>query len=78
MGYKFDKPTTSKPVFEAKGIEVVRRDGCEAVIKIMKKCLLELFETRNLSNLYVKLSECRYRGGGGGEAPLPLPTHTWT
>ena len=27
------------PVYEAKGIETVRRDGCPAVAKILEKCL---------------------------------------
>jgi DNA polymerase zeta len=29
----------------------VRRDGCEAVQKIMNKCLLELFEKKDLSRV---------------------------
>lgn len=42
---------TDKPEFLAKGIETVRRDGCEAVVKIMKKCLTIIFETKNLSKM---------------------------
>lgn len=40
-----------KPVLEAKGIEVIRRDGIEALRKIQDKCLRLLFETKNLSEI---------------------------
>jgi DNA polymerase zeta len=29
--------------FECKGLEVVRRDGCEAVVKLMSKCMKIVF-----------------------------------
>jgi len=35
--------------FDAKGIEVVRRDGCPLVVKIQEKALRILFEVRCLS-----------------------------
>ncbi|KAM3567388.1 hypothetical protein VYU27_010466, partial [Nannochloropsis oceanica] len=35
--------------FDAKGIEVVRRDGCPLVVKVQEKALRILFETRDLS-----------------------------
>lgn len=50
VGYKMEK-VTDTPVFEAKGIEVVRRDGCDALVRIMKKSLTILFEEKNLSKL---------------------------
>ncbi|KAL4478783.1 hypothetical protein ABPG73_001998 [Tetrahymena malaccensis] len=50
VGYKMEK-ITDKPEFLAKGIEIVRRDGCDAVVKLMKKSLNILFETKNLSKL---------------------------
>ena len=34
VGYKYESPDQSKPVYEAKGIETVRRDGCPAVAKV--------------------------------------------
>jgi DNA polymerase zeta len=37
------------PVFDAKGIETVRRDGCPAVAKILEKSLRILFENRDVS-----------------------------
>ena len=51
-GYKYEHPT-SKPVLEGKGIETVRRDGVEATQKMMTKVFMELFETKNLTNLKV-------------------------
>ena len=34
VGYKYESPEQSKPEYEAKGIETVRRDGCPAVAKV--------------------------------------------
>ena len=44
MGYKCDS-ANEKGILDAKGIELIRRDGCEALTKIMQKCLSEIFET---------------------------------
>lgn len=48
VGYRYDT-VNSKPILEGKGIEIVRRDGCEATSKIMTKCLKILFENNDLS-----------------------------
>ena len=48
IGYRFDKPN-SKPYLEGKGLEIVRRDGCQALVKIMNKCIDQLFKTKNIS-----------------------------
>lgn len=37
-GYKYESEDSS-PVFDAKGIETVRRDGCLLTSKILEKCL---------------------------------------
>jgi DNA polymerase zeta len=39
VGFKFENLTEEDPVFDAKGIETVRRDGCPAVSKILEKSL---------------------------------------
>ncbi len=39
VGFKYEDLAEEEPVFEAKGIETVRRDGCPAVGKIMEKSL---------------------------------------
>lgn len=49
-GYKYET-LTSKPVLEGKGIEIVRRDGCEATTKIMTKSLKLLFRSSDLSDV---------------------------
>jgi len=38
-GFKYESPDQEKPVFEAKGIETVRRDTCPVVSKMLEKCL---------------------------------------
>lgn len=49
VGFMYETADQEKPIYEAKGIETVRRDGCPAVSKILKKCLCLLFETKDLS-----------------------------
>lgn len=41
--------STEVPHFDAKGIEVVRRDQCGATVKIQEKALRILFQTKDLS-----------------------------
>lgn len=48
VGYKFET-ADGEGHFEAKGIEVVRRDQCPAVGKIQEQALRILFSTRDLS-----------------------------
>lgn len=42
VGYMYESADQEKPIYEAKGIETVRRDGCPAVAKVRK--LLPRFE----------------------------------
>ena len=49
-GYKYEK-VGEKGTLEGKGLETVRRDGVDATVKIMQKCLIELFQNRNVSNV---------------------------
>ncbi|XP_015756079.1 PREDICTED: DNA polymerase zeta catalytic subunit-like [Acropora digitifera] len=49
VGYMYETLDQKEPVFDAKGIETVRRDSCPAVAKILEKSLRCLFETRDLS-----------------------------
>ena len=41
----------SQKVYDAKGIETVRRDGCPAVAKILEKSLRVLFDTKDVSRV---------------------------
>ncbi|KAG5521162.1 hypothetical protein RHGRI_033647 [Rhododendron griersonianum] len=41
VGYSYESPNQVKPVFDAKGIEIVRRDTCGSVAKIMEQSLHE-------------------------------------
>lgn len=48
VGYSYESPDQIEPVFDAKGIETVRRDTCGAVAKIMEQSLRLFFEHQNL------------------------------
>lgn len=39
VGFKFESPDETIPVFDAKGIETVRRDGVPAQAKMLEMCL---------------------------------------
>ncbi|XP_076819341.1 DNA polymerase zeta catalytic subunit-like isoform X2 [Clavelina lepadiformis] len=56
VGYAYESESQKEPIFDAKGIETVRRDGCPAVSKIVEKSLHILFTTRDVSQVktYVK------------------------
>ncbi|XP_072532805.1 DNA polymerase zeta catalytic subunit isoform X2 [Salminus brasiliensis] len=49
VGYMYETEDQKDPVFDAKGIETVRRDGCPAVAKILERSVKLLFETRDIS-----------------------------
>ncbi|KAG5355310.1 DNA polymerase zeta catalytic subunit [Yarrowia sp. C11] len=49
VGYKWEYPKQQFPIFDAKGIETVRRDGTPAAQKIEEKALRILFDTADLS-----------------------------
>ncbi|PCH36835.1 DNA/RNA polymerase [Wolfiporia cocos MD-104 SS10] len=51
VGFKFENPDDVEPVFDAKGIETVRRDGIPAQQKMTETCLKILFRTQDLSQV---------------------------
>jgi DNA polymerase zeta len=51
VGFKYEHINQKEPVFDAKGIETVRRDGCGAVSKTMENSLKILFRTKDLSQV---------------------------
>ncbi|XP_065368468.1 DNA polymerase zeta catalytic subunit [Calliphora vicina] len=57
VGYMYETADQKEPVYEAKGIETVRRDGCPVVAKMLEKVLRILFETADVSQ--VKHYVCR-------------------
>ncbi|XP_066256625.1 DNA polymerase zeta catalytic subunit isoform X2 [Euwallacea similis] len=67
VGYMYESPDDEVPVYEAKGIETVRRDGCPAVSKMLQKCLTLLFETKNAGRASIQdLTFAKeYRGSSG-------------
>lgn len=51
VGYSYENPQQTVPIFDAKGIETVRRDACPAVNKILERVIRILFTTGNLSQV---------------------------
>ncbi|XP_068631167.1 DNA polymerase zeta catalytic subunit isoform X2 [Battus philenor] len=51
VGYMYESPEQEKPIYEAKGIETVRRDGCPAGVKLLQQSLCELFDTGDMSRV---------------------------
>lgn len=51
VGFMYETPLQLQPVFDAKGIETVRRDGHSAQQKIVKTCIQILFRTKDLSQV---------------------------
>ena len=50
VGFAYETPDARvPPSFDAKGIEVVRRDNCPALVKLQRASLKLLFHTRDLS-----------------------------
>ncbi|KAM5561236.1 DNA polymerase zeta catalytic subunit [Rosa sericea] len=48
VGYSYESPGQSEPIFDAKGIETVRRDTCGAVAKTMEQSLRLFFEHQDM------------------------------
>lgn len=51
VGFKYESPEETEPVFDAKGIETIRRDGFPAQAKMEEVCLKMLFRTNDLSQI---------------------------
>uniref|UniRef100_A0A2N9FAW5 DNA polymerase n=1 Tax=Fagus sylvatica TaxID=28930 RepID=A0A2N9FAW5_FAGSY len=51
VGYSYESPEQTEPVFDAKGIETVRRDTCGAVAKTLEKSLRHFFEHQDISEV---------------------------
>ena len=49
VGYKYESVTQHNPILDAKGIELVRRDGCNLLVEMMDKMIHILFSTRDMS-----------------------------
>lgn len=51
VGYSYESPDQSKPKFDAKGIETIRRDTCNAVSKTMEQSLRLYFEHQDIEKV---------------------------
>lgn len=50
-GFKYESPEQTKPEFEAKGIETVRRDCCPAAARMLEMALRIQFTTRDVKQV---------------------------
>uniref|UniRef100_A0A2N9HM40 DNA polymerase n=1 Tax=Fagus sylvatica TaxID=28930 RepID=A0A2N9HM40_FAGSY len=51
VGYSYETPEQTAPVFDAKGIETVRRDTCGAIAKTLETSLRHFFEHQDISEV---------------------------
>lgn len=51
VGYSYESLNQLEPIFDAKGIETVRRDTCPAVAKILENSLRTFFEQQDISKV---------------------------
>lgn len=51
VGFMYESEDQVEPVFEAKGIETVRRDQCQAVAKLLQKSVTMLFKNHQIENV---------------------------
>lgn len=51
IGYMYETIQQSEPVLDAKGIEIIRRDGCPIASKTLEKCIKLLFEFRDVQKV---------------------------
>ncbi|KAF9417793.1 hypothetical protein HW555_005207 [Spodoptera exigua] len=72
VGYMYESPDQEKPVYEAKGIETVRRDGCPAGVKLLQRALCELFETGDMSRVKRSVMATLSRLADGSLPPQEL------
>lgn len=49
VGYSYESRTQAVPIFDAKGIETIRRDSCPLVQKALERSIRLLFETKDVS-----------------------------
>ncbi|KZS92964.1 hypothetical protein SISNIDRAFT_478773 [Sistotremastrum niveocremeum HHB9708] len=65
VGYKYENPDDVEPVFDAKGIETVRRDGIPAQAKMVERSLRILFRTQDLSQVKAYCQETWFKMHAG-------------
>lgn len=51
VGFMYETRDQKEPVFDAKGIETVRRDNCGVASKMLERCIKILFTMRDVSQV---------------------------
>jgi len=67
VGFMYESPGQADPIFDAKGIETVRRDSCPVVAKMLERTIRMLFSTHDLSQVATM-------GPTSASPPTPTPT----
>ncbi|KAI3389405.1 hypothetical protein SNEBB_002800, partial [Seison nebaliae] len=61
FGYAYETLEQKQPIFDAKGVETVRRDGCRFVQVVFEKIVQKLFTEKDLTKVREELENCVYR-----------------
>lgn len=69
VGFMYESPEDKEPVFNAKGIETVRRDGFPAQQRMVEACIRMLFRTQDVS-LVKSYCQRQWRKIMEGKAPI--------
>ncbi|KAG9286506.1 hypothetical protein G9A89_014672 [Geosiphon pyriformis] len=57
IGFKFETKNDLEAELDAKGMELIRRDGVQITRKLMEECIRLLFRTQNLSEIKIYLED---------------------
>lgn len=76
VGYSYESPDQTKPKFDAKGIETVRRDSCGAVSKTMEQSLRIYFEHQDIDKV-AYIWNLHLAPSSRNENDVPIYLHCW-
>lgn len=51
LGYMFESDEQAEPTLDVKGIEIIRRDGCQVAAKMLERSCRVLFEFRDIDRV---------------------------
>ena len=51
LGYMYESPEQAEPTLDVKGVEIIRRDGCQISAKMLERCCKILFEFKDVEKV---------------------------
>lgn len=51
LGYMYESPEQAEPTMDVKGVEIIRRDGCQVSAKMLERCCKILFEFKDVQKV---------------------------